>query len=283
MQKAESYRIASMDKPKTKDLACGHWIGILSRLTPELQEAIRFAEGGKRNHIPCPVHGGKDGFRLFDNVAETGGGVCNTCGFFPSGFDLLKWLKGWDFSYAASMVDDALGCGIGKITHSKPDSEDEKENQKRRERMNRIWRQSKSPEIVSDYLRSRGLKGDIPTDMRGIRALTYRDKSGATGIYPAIVAMIRDPNGKPISLHRIYLADVPSRKKTMPPIGTIAGGAVRLYSLRDKLAVAEGIETSIAAHEIFRLPVWACLTAQGMEDVVVPPMVRCICIMGRNG
>ena len=64
------------DKHKIRDLAHGQWLFILERLCPELGPAI--ARLGR--HVPCPVHGGKDGFRLFKDAQQTGGGICNSCG-----------------------------------------------------------------------------------------------------------------------------------------------------------------------------------------------------------
>lgn len=45
-----------------RPLAKGHWDYIFSALAPQLSVAME--QPGK--HVPCPVHGGKDGFRLFD-------------------------------------------------------------------------------------------------------------------------------------------------------------------------------------------------------------------------
>ena len=70
---------------RVKDDARGRWQRVLSDLAPALQDAV--AKRGK--HVPCPVHGGRDGFRVFPDVSETGGGVCNTCGYFVDGFSLL--------------------------------------------------------------------------------------------------------------------------------------------------------------------------------------------------
>src|SRR5471032_2509610 len=50
---------------------------------------------GPGMHVACPVHGGRDGFRLYNDYHDTGGGVCNTCGGFRDGFKLLAWIRNY--------------------------------------------------------------------------------------------------------------------------------------------------------------------------------------------
>lgn len=89
----------------------GKWLEVLLFLAPELEPALR--KVGK--HVTCPVHGttkrnGKgDGFRLFKDAHETGGGVCNHCGSFHDGFELLMWLNRWEFKEALAAVGEFLG------------------------------------------------------------------------------------------------------------------------------------------------------------------------------
>lgn len=83
------------DKRPTGNLAASvkdQWVEILSVLAPELEEALD-NYNSKVPHVPCPGHGGTDGFRLFKDVNSTGGGVCNTCGYFKDGFRLLAWIN----------------------------------------------------------------------------------------------------------------------------------------------------------------------------------------------
>lgn len=93
------------DSKKVRDAAHGQWLAILLSLAPHLEAAIRKAG----RHAPCPIHGGKDGFRLFKDTHLTGGGVCNTCGPKADGISLLMWCNGWDFPTALQHVAGLLG------------------------------------------------------------------------------------------------------------------------------------------------------------------------------
>lgn len=94
-----------LDVSVVREAARGHWDAIFCALAPMLKAAMQ--QPGK--HVPCPVHGGKDGFRLFPDYAEAGSCVCNTCGSFRDGFETLEWLHGWGFAETLKRVSCVLG------------------------------------------------------------------------------------------------------------------------------------------------------------------------------
>ena len=99
-----------MEAKELKLLAAGRWESIVASLAPQLVQAVERAP----HHVPCPVHGGTDGFRLFRDFDETGGGVCNTCGIHHDGYTLLMWANGWDFLTTHHAIHDML-LGSGEL------------------------------------------------------------------------------------------------------------------------------------------------------------------------
>lgn len=110
------------DANKVREAAAGNWLAILATLAPHIEGALK--RPGR--HVGCPIHGGKDGFRLFKDVDQTGGGVCNSCGPKKDGISLLMWLCSWDYPSALSHVAGLLGVepesrsNDKKVKHSKP-------------------------------------------------------------------------------------------------------------------------------------------------------------------
>lgn len=93
------------DYEAVRTAARGNWLFVLASLAPQLEMAIQ--KVGR--HVPCPVKGGRDGFRLFRDAHETGGGVSNQSGTFHDGFALLAWLYGWTFHECVEKVAERLG------------------------------------------------------------------------------------------------------------------------------------------------------------------------------
>ena len=100
-----------IDARDVRERAAGRWIDMLAALAPALGPAL--SRPGR--HVPCPVHGGTDGFRLFRDVDDTGGGVCNTCGTFHDGFALLMWVNQWSFPETLQAVAHELGMTADRV------------------------------------------------------------------------------------------------------------------------------------------------------------------------
>lgn len=94
--------MSKYDLDTVQRAASGRWGDVLTALSPNLAPAVE----KRGRHVPCPIHGGRDGFRVFRDFETTGGGICNTCGSFPSGFKLLEWSTGRRFSDVVDMVGD---------------------------------------------------------------------------------------------------------------------------------------------------------------------------------
>lgn len=280
-----------------RDRARGRWIEILQDLAPQLgrYSATWVASGQDRKalerigrHVSCPVHGGKDGFRLFRDVAESGGGICNTCGPKADGFELLRWLNGWTFREALEAVAANLRLETRKINSVPSVANARIANTQKwadgslRNTLRKTWRDCMTishpgAEVARRYLRNRGLSAKQLIRVNTVRfhpELGYWDEDGKfIASFPAIVCLVSDVDGRPVTLQRIYLAPdgekapVASPKKMMPvPEGrAVVGGCVRLGPTGHVLGVAEGIETALAVNRATGMTVWAALSASLLE------------------
>lgn len=299
-----------------KSDARGQWETILRELAPETVPALE----RRGRHVPCPVHGGKDGYRVFPDVNDTGGCMCNTCGSKPDGIAHLRWLKGWSFVETCQYVAQVIGSDAGYVdgktapavstrqspaSSEKEDREREEKNAKLREQLSAVWSgrmdlSDKDAEPARLYLARRGLSFEYAFQSPVLAfhpALAYYDydksskKPQFMGEYPAIIAAVTDQSGKPCTLHRTYLSEsghkapVPEPKKLMayPSDRSVSGGAVRLMKAdQPVIALTEGIETALAVIEATggQLPVWPALTATLLTNVQIPGRVENAIIYG---
>ncbi|WP_018079358.1 DUF7146 domain-containing protein [Thiobacillus denitrificans] len=272
-------KIQRLDADEVRRRAAGRWDQILRSLAPELHDAL----DKPKKHFPCPVHGGKDGLRVFKNVAETGGVVCNTCGPKADGFATLRWLKGWTFPEALREVDAVLGGGpavlvpVVTLPAKQVDrAARDQRNADLREYTKKLWAESapimdEKAEVLRRYLNGRGLA--VTEDIYALRlhpSLPYVDEDGKfVARYPAMIARVAAPDNARITLHRTYLtedghkAPVESAKKVLPYPDdlTMHGAAIRVSRSAVVLGISEGIETALAVTELFDIPCWAAINA----------------------
>jgi phage/plasmid primase-like uncharacterized protein len=280
----------------------GRWLDIFRTIAPELSEAIEVVDD-PRKHVHCPVHGGENGdaFRLFPDTNMTGGGVCNSCGVNSNGFALLMWIKGWTYPETLQRVQEALGeCQKHPpIQQPKPRPVKAKkpfDAEKQKKVLNYIWGGSlpldhADSEIGRRYLKNRGLKFPDAHALRDIRfhpCLSYYENGQKKGDFPGLVCLFRDKEGKPCTIHRIYLsadgkkADLPNGKKMMLSVNgeKINGGGIRIGKMESVIGIAEGVETALAIRQATGLSMIATTTAVLLKHLDIPEGVKFVCLWG---
>ena len=255
---------------RVKEKAQGNWYQILLALGVG---AVYL----ENKHSPCPMCGGKDRYR-FDDKNGRGTFYCR-CG--PGdGFDLLMRLNHWTFPETASRVEEFLDG-------AQPNTQTQSFKKKNPvDAINKLLAGAKpviQGDPVSQYLENRGLK-TVPDFLLAHSSLFDVDSKRG---YPGMLAPIKNSVGDITSIHRTFLrggekAQIRAPKKIMPPVGTINGASAQLYPVAEHIGLTEGIETAIACHELFDIPVWAALNSNGIKTFVPPEGIREITVYGDN-
>lgn len=258
---------------KIGEMARGKWRGILMALNVDQRYL-------KHTHGPCPFCEGTDRYR-FDDKEGRGTFFCSQCGS-GDGFTFLKRLYGWDFKEAATRIETIVG-GITRVDKTRGQMPEKD----RRDMMRQMWGESTQltgEDPASLYLKGRDvLPGKLPVCLR--YHPNCRVPNG--GSLPAMIALVQDPKGYCASLHRTFLG--PNGKADIDtPRALVAGGvqdgsAIRLYPVHgERIGIAEGIETAIAAAKRFKLPVWSAINATMLRKWVPPENVTHVTIFGDN-
>jgi len=279
-------------QPSIAAAAKGKWPYIHEDLVPDLAEAIRHAG----YHVPCPFHGGKDGFRLFKDYMETGGGICTQCGGFRDGFRLLAYALACTVDEAEEAVKAWLLGELATPTlHRRPPPPPTAPPVDPAEALmynQRLWTGTRvltgSP--VERYLLWRGIPLEShPRTLRYHPNLRYYDPKAKklVGVFPGLLTAVQTPSGAVAALHRIFLtaegrkAPVDKAKKLTGKSESLRGAAIRLFPCTEEvLGVGEGIETLLAVRSVTRLPVWSAISAPFLELLEVPETVRHVVIWG---
>ncbi|MEJ2630925.1 MAG: toprim domain-containing protein [Acidihalobacter sp.] len=287
---------------KTREAARGRWCEILPTLGVEAKYLCN-------RHGACPGCGGKDRFR-FDDREGAGTFFCSGGGeaLAGDGFELLRHVHGWsaqrvlrEVGYILQISRETSSAAFNHpIASKRADTPTADEKHIGAERMRKLFARGaplhKKDEAVH-YLRRRGLLlADFPQNLRCGRVgyFTASDRGPIKlGNFHAMLASIQASNGEMVGIHLTYIVD--GRKLTIPdPInsnknlpakkiraawrGATRGAAVRLQPADRELVVAEGIETSLAAHLITGRPAWAALSAGNLGALELPGDVRDVLI-----
>lgn len=227
-----------------------------------------------RQNKPCPSCGGRDRFTLFPD----GRFYCRGCGFGDA-LDLIQKVHNCDLKTVLSMLDSgAVWTAPKSVTPEKPRRKD---SQWRIKQILKDTTSITTDTVAFKYLTEiRGFAPEaIPAELLAHPCTDYWQevtpgKWESIKKYAAMVAPVRDADNKVIALHITFLnpdgtkANVSSPKKI---IGKCKGGAVKLHSPSNVLGFSEGIETALAANQLFDIPVWATLSASIMPHVEIPP------------
>lgn len=279
--------------------ADGRWLGIYQELCPILENAQ--SRPGKSSS--CPVHGGKDGFRIFKKTAGTSsGGICQTCGIKADGFALIQWVNSWSFHETLQQVGALLNVedpngrnGIGQI-QPKRIAKTQKDSKGPSDKwiigwLRKMWEESlgladPSAEPARLYLRSRGIlcwdRSGLDRAIRFHPGLIYQHENGHKEIRPAIIAMIKSPEGKGITLHRIYLTSKGEKahgnesKKmfAIPSDRILVGGSIQTSPAGEEVDICEGLETALAIETALDVPVWPMVNAYLLENFIPSPNTK---------
>lgn len=225
-------------------------------------------------HGPCPLcKGGRDRFR-FDDRNQDGTWFCSQCGA-GDGVSLVMKMAGLDFKAAA---DELTRRVQGAPPPEKARSR--RTDDQRQEAMNRLWALGRPLQVgdpVWRYLTERRGLPAFVLETREIRCVPQarflpdpKDRSRSV-LLPCMIARVRDPDGRPVNVHRTYLTEDGSDKAPYADCRKLMGGAlprgsaIRFGTVSDgRIGVAEGIETALSAAALFNVPTWAMINADNM-------------------
>jgi phage/plasmid primase-like uncharacterized protein len=242
-----------------------------SRTAGELAAQLRLHRAGRDWRGACPVCGYADAFVLSDG---------------------RKGPVGW---CASCREKDAIAAALGRpprVSSSARQQKSAADVQARVGRAERRWRGAEPllGTIAAMYLDARGIGHLIGcVDLRFHADCPHPTSTIERPLrLPALIAAVRDAEGRFVGVHRTYLRRDGSGKALVEPtkasLGVVGGGAVRLVPIEQvlevgELIVAEGIETAASAGLLLGLPAWAAISAGNLaRGIVLPAGIRRVVI-----
>lgn len=230
-------------------------------------EALLMARGGRRHGAElifrCPAHDDNNPSASYNVERQIW--ICYTCRAGGGHRDLC----------------DRLGLS-GSALQPLPDRDfaaEQREEQRRLRRVDmarQLWsrREPAAASPVEAYLAGRAITVDLPPTIAYLPDALHAPTRQRL---PCMLAAVcRVPDRRVVAVHRTYLKPDGSGKADVEPskamLGPVKSAAVRLAPAGERLAIAEGIETALSILQSTDLPVWAGLSASGIEDLILPPL-----------
>jgi putative DNA primase/helicase len=253
---------------KTVEAAKGHWAMIFEHYgLPPITGKNHFK--GK-----CPLCDSIGKFRI-DNRDGAGTWIC-TCGS-GDGLKLVTETQGKPFNEVCREIDALIGNTFRR--DKVPETSDA--SKLRRKVLNNFAKMSPLRGTSgAEYLNSRGIY-QLPAE-----AVRLNPKQRHNGrVYQSIYSLATDDKGELCYLHQTLLdgakkADIGAsakRQKSLQEdnyLDHARSVAIRMFPVASTLGIAEGIETALSAHQIYKVNTWATMTSGFMKKFRVPAGVK---------
>lgn len=229
-----------------------------------------------KNHFKgkCPLCDSIGKFRI-DDRDGAGTWIC-TCGS-GDGLKLVTTTQGKPFNEICKEIDQLIGNSFTReklpVTSSASSM---------RTRVLRKFAKLTPLRGTSgaQYLNERGIY-QLPTE-----AIRFNDKQRHNGlVFQSLYSLATDDKGELCYLHQTLLngsekADIGTsakRQKSLQEdnyLDHARSVAIRMFPVASTLGIAEGIETALSAHQIYKVNTWATMTANFMKKFRVPAGVK---------
>ena len=254
---------------------------------------------------PCPkTGGGKTKFRYFRNLHEDGGAYHNDVGPMPDGIEVIAWYTDQPKGEVMKMLEDIVGgvnVDYNRPVRTKPPQNrpycSEKEAKDRAAHIKKYYNESVpvNGTLAEIYLRSRGIKSfsndylcEVGNNLRFHPSMPYKeDDDSPWQHFPTLLAIVRDKNGKPLTLHRTFLredgkgkASISRPKMILAPPRDPRGGFIVLdkpVALPEGgyfIGLSEGIENGLSVREGAGTPMWVGISDRLLAMTNLPSSVR---------
>lgn len=249
---------------KTAAAAVGHWSTIFEHFgLPPVT--------GKRHYKgECPVCGARGKFRIDDTDGQ-GTWICR-CGS-GDGMKLVTLTQDKPFNELCKEIDELIGNTYQQ--EKVPVTSDA--GKLRNKVLNKF---SRLPDLRgttgAGYLNARGIF-KLPQE-----AIRFNERQRHAGrVYQSLYSLATDDKGELCYLHQTLLdgdkkADIGTSAKRLKSLQEetylthAQSVAIRLFPVSSTLGIAEGIETALSAHQIYKVNTWATINSGFMKKFRVP-------------